>query len=214
MFTKIQALNSIDCEYTILGVVYHGCQYKSSTIGWLTQLNITNLGPFSIPSGSIINVKMYLTNSWSSYPFAHNQYTASVVNSLDNYISQGVVSLGSLYPNLKSFSLVDISNDSLIQTSTSANSANTLTLKFNLQVPIAAGSLITILLPKDSYSLSGSNSNYNVSEDISYYFYKFNPICSQVGQICKLANENYSISIDIMNNKYVKNVRNSIITYV
>ncbi len=75
IYTKILSINPNDCEVTIQGIQYSGCQYVNDNVNdnieWLQYVYVNNLGFNVVPSGTIIKVSLYLTNPFTAYSFTN-----------------------------------------------------------------------------------------------------------------------------------------------
>ena len=107
IYTKILSINSLDCNYTINGISYSNCQYinnqANDSSSWLQYIQINNLGPTVIPTGSIIKVTLYLTNPFTAYPFNLNKISVIFSNPQAQPISSGSVLLSSLNGSVTGF---------------------------------------------------------------------------------------------------------------
>lgn len=90
LFTKWPVLNPTKCSYTIYNIQYQTCTYSNDTNQWLSSVKLTSLGPFNISSGSIIQIDLFLTNAWASYPLTDRKITVNIRNIMGDLISQGV----------------------------------------------------------------------------------------------------------------------------
>jgi hypothetical protein len=117
IYTKILSINSLDCNYTINGISYSNCQYINNQANdpssWLQYVQINNLGPALIPSGSIIKVTLHLTNPFTAYSFNLNQITAIFLSPQAQPISSGNYLLSSFNGSVAGFSPAAISTYSL-----------------------------------------------------------------------------------------------------
>lgn len=123
-YTRISSIitGGTACSYGILGVNYTSCVFSTDG-GWLTQVNLTYLGPLIIPVNSLINLSIPLTNSWAAYPFNYNAISIYLSNPLGFYIGKGSISMGNISPGMTSFQPVAISSSlSITQSSQLANS--------------------------------------------------------------------------------------------
>jgi len=211
-FTRISALTTQNCSYTISGgITYSGCQYGMNG-SWVNQVNLTYLGSSIIAANTVISISMAFTNAWTSTLFSSNVIVFYVDSPTDNFVAQGVISLISLYGGQGSLTPTSINSLTVSQSSSIAASANCLNFTFNIGVPIAQSSTITIGIPKSAYKMnllnSSALSNLNVSsssENSSYYFISITLGCNQPFPLCNLANYQYSFTLNVANNPYVQN---------
>ncbi len=71
----------------------------------------------------------------------------------DNYVSQGVLPLISLFGALNSLQPASLSNVTLTQTSSLAGKDNIATISFTSNIPLPVGANIIVSLPKSAYTL-------------------------------------------------------------
>jgi hypothetical protein len=205
-FTRITNLVSQDCTYVINGNSYNGCQYSMNN-EWVNQVNITYLGPIILPISTSIQVSFFFTNAWSVTLFSTSAITVYVSSPTDNYVSQGVLPLISLFGALNSLQPTSLSNIALNQTSSLAGKDNIITLSFTSNIPLPTGANIILGLPKSAYTLSDISTITNLksnSENTTHYLLTFGVSCSQSSPLCSLANSQFSITVGLKNNPYVQ----------
>lgn len=207
-YTRITALISQDCTYSISGNNYSGCQYMLSSGGWLTQVNITNLGVVNIPANTPISLSLYQTNSWTATNFPASPVTLYVCSSNDDYVAQATVPLSTMNGGVVGFTAVPISNSNTGQTSLIAATANNLTFTFTLSVPTTQTTIIQLSIPISSYtlninSLQSSLVPLSTAQNTTYYTLQFSLPCSQSDPLCVPASTQFSIWIIVTNNNYL-----------
>jgi hypothetical protein len=215
-FLRVPALVSQDCTYIIGGVSFSGCQYGMSGY-WLAQTNLTFLGSTQLPANTSILLTLFTTNAWASTPFNALGLSFFVSNPSDNYVAQGFLSIVNIYGGIPNLLASSANNPVLTQTSNLANATNVVTIKFTLPVPLTTGCSILLNLPKSAYYLSPTNlaaiSNIQSQNETStYYSLSLAVSCSQSSPLCNLANSQYTLSINIQNNPYVK-IQNNQVTF-
>jgi hypothetical protein len=94
-YTRIPALVTSDCSYTIGANSYSGCQFLSSS-GWLTEMNISNLGVSTVLANTSITVRIPVTNGWTSKSFGSGQIMVYVCSADNSYLSMGTLPLTTL----------------------------------------------------------------------------------------------------------------------
>ena len=103
-YLRITNLYNQDCSYSVGNTSFNSCLYTTDTNGWLTQVNLTNLGSTQIAALTNITINLYVTNSWVSSTFSSTPIAFYVCSSTDNYLAQGSILLTTLYSGLTSFS--------------------------------------------------------------------------------------------------------------
>lgn len=206
-FSRVTALVTQDCAYTINGANFTGCQYGLSGI-WLTQTNISFLGSSQLPANTNILLTIPVTNAWSVTAFAAQAVNLFVSNPGDNYVAQGSISLANIYGGIPSLVASAINTPVLAQTSNLANAANSVTINFTLPVPLPTGSSILLSLPKSAYVLSSTNLTaitnlQSQSSNSTSYGLTLSVTCLQSSPLCNFANNQYSLTIALQNNPYV-----------
>lgn len=206
-FSRVTALVTQDCTYTINGANFTGCQYGLSGI-WLTQTNISFLGSAQLPANTNILLTLYVTNAWSVTPFAAQSISLFVSNPGDNYVAQGSISLANIYGGIPSLVASAINTPVLAQTSNLANAANSITINFTLPVPVTTGSSILLSLPKNAYVLSSTNlaaitNLQSQNSNSTSYALTLSVSCLQSSPLCNFANYQYTLTIALQNNPYV-----------
>lgn len=206
-FSRVGALVTQDCAYTVNGAGFAGCQYGLSGV-WLTQTNISFLGSSQLPANTNILLTLYVTNAWSVAPFAAQAISLFVSNPGDNYVAQGSISLANIYGGIPSLLASAINTPILTQTSNLANAVNSITVTFTLPVPLPTGCTILLSLPKSAYSLSSNNlaaitNLQSQNSNSTYYALSLSVSCLQSTPLCDLANNQYSLTIALQNNPYV-----------
>lgn len=156
-FTKIQALASQTCTYVISGTSYNSCQYATINGSWVTQVNLTYLGPSVITANTAISINLTLTNAWTSTVFSTSLIVFYVNSPTDNFVAQGVLSLINLYGGQGSLAVASINSLTVGQSSSVAATANSLNFTFSLAVPIAQTTILTLSIPKSAYSMNLSS---------------------------------------------------------
>lgn len=154
-------------------------------------------------------MNIFTTNAWSVSSFSALTLGLLISNPSDNFVAQGSISLANIYGGIPSLLPVTISNVNLVQGSNQANANNTVTLNFNLTVPITTGCMMTLYLPKSAYYLSTANlatinNLQSQSENSTYYNLNFSLTCTQSLPFCNLANSQYAFTLNLQNNPYVK----------
>ena len=133
----------LNCSYIISGTTYNGCLFAISNSGWLTQMNITDLGTSTIGVNKTIAISLQLTNGWNDQVFT----TAALqfyISSQDNtYLSHGILGVNTLN-GANSFTPVSVNNLKTTQSSTQAGAANTVTVSFDLTVPTPSGATVKV----------------------------------------------------------------------
>jgi len=117
---------------------------------------VTYLGPSVIPANTPMTLSFYLTNSWYSTPFLSNQLSIYLVNPTGFLVSEGVLSLVSLYGGISNLVVSTINNLMVTSSSTKAGTSNVLSFKFNLTIALGTGSTIAITVPKSAYKISNT----------------------------------------------------------
>lgn len=206
-FSRVTALVTQDCNYTINGVAFNGCQYGMKGY-WLSQANLTLFGSNQLPANSNILISLYTTNAWVVSSFAAIGLDIFISNPTDNFVSQGFISLANIYGGIPNLVSSSISNATLAQTSSQANANNTITLSFSLPVALVWGATILINLPRNSYILSSTNlaaitNLVSNSSNSTYYTLSVSTTCSQASPVCNFANYFYSLTFGIQNNPYM-----------
>ena len=96
IYSKIGQINSQNCSCQVGTTQFTGCQYNIDSQGWVTQVNISNLGTTDLPKNTTISLKLPLTNSWSSIPFNSQALTLKICSPDNNYLSQGTLLVSTL----------------------------------------------------------------------------------------------------------------------
>jgi hypothetical protein len=197
-------------------VSYTGCQYGQQG-SWLSQVNITALGASQLPANTVVSLTVYATNAWSATSFGAQGLTVLISNPSDSIVAQGSISLATVYGGIPSLTVSLVTNASYNQTSTQANANNSVSVSFSLGIPLAAGSMLSLYLPKSTYSLSSANaaliSNLQTqTENSTYYSIVVGISCTQTSPLCSLANAQYSITVPVQNNPYSQ-IQNSPIAF-
>jgi hypothetical protein len=212
-FTRLPALVSQDCKYSIGGIIYTGCQYAYQG-NWLAQVNLTAFGATQLPANTVIVLTIYTTNAWSVIPFSSQGFTVLVSNPSDSFVAQGSISLVTVFGGIPSLNAAAATNAAFSQLSTTSNAANSLTISFSLGIALSTGSVLNVYLPKSAYSLTSSNSTISnlqsSSENSTYYALTVGLTCSQATPLCNLPSSQYSLTIPLQNNPYSQILNNPI----
>lgn len=204
-FTRLSTLVSQDCNYSIGGVNYTGCQYAYHG-SWLFQVNLTAFGTTQLPANTVIVLTVYTTNAWSVAPFGTQSFTVLVSNPSDSFVAQGSISFVTVFGGIPSLNAASVTNATFSQLSTTSNTANSLTITFNLSIALSSGSLLSVYLPKSAYSLTSSNNTIsnlqNSTENATYYALTVGLTCNQTAPLCTLPNSQYSLTVPLQNNPY------------
>lgn len=207
-FTRLSSLISQDCTYSIGGANFTGCLYGVQN-SWLNQVNITALGGSQIAANTAIALTLYLTNSWSISAFASQALTVLISNPSDSFVAQGSISLAAMFGGIPSLTAAVVGTPAFSQSSTQANTNNSVAVSFTLPVPLTVGSTLVIWLPKSAYYLSAVNtallSNLQtLSDNSTYYSLTLGVACPQTSPtpLCTLANAQYSQAIPLQNNPF------------
>ena len=214
-YLKISNLYNQDCAYTVSNTSFNTCSYTTDGSGWLTQVNLTNLGPTQILASTNVTINLYVINSWISSTFSSTPITFYVCSSTDNYLAQGSIQLSTLYGGATSFSPSSVSNFGVDQGGMLAGSQNNLTISFTLNVPTPQNTVFQLNIPKSSYnlnlnSLQTSLAKVSTSESSTYYTIQLMSPCTQNAPICMLANTLYKFWVVTNNNQYLQLNRNPI----
>lgn len=214
-YLKISSIYNQDCSYSVGSSTLNSCAYTTDSNGWLTQVNLTNLGTSQIPASTNITITLFVTNAWTSSAFNTTPIAFYVCSSTDNYLAQGSLQLSTLYGGAVSFSTAVISKFSVDQGGQLAGSTNNLTLSFNLPIPTPANTVLQLNIPKSTFnlnlnSLQSSLTKVSSSENSSYYTIQLQSPCSQNVPICMLSNNQYTFWIVTKNNQYLQVSRNPI----
>lgn len=156
-YLRINSLTPQDCSYKIGSINYSACSFSISSEGWLTQLNLTSLGNNLIPSNTNIAVSLTLTNAWTTESFTNKLIAFYICSSEESFLSQGSLSLALLNQGASSFLAASVNNLQSMQTSTFAATKNNITISYKMPVPIRQGTVITMTIPKNLYSLNLSS---------------------------------------------------------
>lgn len=214
-FTRLPALISQDCKYSIGGASYTGCQCAYQGI-WLTQVNLTAFGTTQLAASTVIVLTIFTTNAWSVVPFGSQSFTVLVSNPSDSFVAQGSISLVTVFGGIPSLNPAAVTNASFSQLSTSSNIINSLTVTFSLGIALLSGSVLNIYLPKSAYSFTSSSSAVSnlqgSTENTTYYALTTGLTCSQAAPLCNLPNSQYSLTLPVQNNPYSQ-IQNSPIAF-
>ena len=153
-YLRIPTIYNQDCSYTIGTNNLNNCVYITDSNGWLTQVNLTNLGTTQIAASTNITVNLFVTNDWNNSPFSTTPINFYVVSSTDNNLAQGSVQLPTVYGGAMSFSTVTIGNLKVNQGGQFAGSTNNLTLSFSLAVPIPQNTVLQLNIPKSTFNMN------------------------------------------------------------
>jgi hypothetical protein len=204
-FTRLPALVSQDCNYSIGGASYTGCQYAYQG-NWLTQVNLTAFGTTQLAANTVIVLTIYTTNAWSVVPFGTQSFTVLVSNPSDSFVAQGSISLVTVFGGIPSLNAAAVTNATFSQVSTTSNAVNSLTITYSLGIALPSGSLLNVYLPKSAYSLISSSSTISnlqsSTENTTYYALTVRLTCNQAAPLCNLPNSQYSLTIPLQNNPY------------
>ena len=150
------------CSYLQQANTYSTCVWNIDG-AWVREVNVSLT--HDVPINTTIRVMLTVTNAWSAVSLTSHTLSFLVANSLGTYVSQGRLTLQTLYGS-SSFQAIPIGNIQTTQSTPEADQPNTLTLTFNLSVPIALTSLLHLTIPKEMYSfpsLTSGISNYQLS---------------------------------------------------
>ena len=73
IYSRISILTSSPCSYSISGQTFTACSIQTDSNGWVTQMNLTDLGQATIPANSTITLTIQLTNSLLDIIQRHQQ---------------------------------------------------------------------------------------------------------------------------------------------
>ena len=152
-YSRINALVSPSCSYSILGNTYSSCVFSVDNLGWVTQVNLTNLGSSNIPVNSTITVKMVLTNAWTNKAFGSSKFSFYVESADNSFLSHGVLAVTTIN-SANNFIPTTVSSLILTETSLFASQNNNITINFILDAPVPIGSIINVMLPKSIYTMN------------------------------------------------------------
>lgn len=214
-YLRIANLYNKDCTYSVGNTSFNTCSYTIDTNGWLTQVNLTDLGHSQIPASTNITINLFVINSWVSSTFTNTPIAFYVCSSTDNYLAQGSIKLSTLYAGANSFTTSLVSNFALEQGGMLAGSQNNLTISFSLIVPTPQNTILQLNIPKSTYnlnlnSLQTSFTKISTSESSTYYTIHLLSPCSQYLPVCMLANALYKFWVVANNNQYLQLVRNPV----
>jgi type VI protein secretion system component VasA len=166
VFLSISGLNSQKCLYSIGGVNFTACSFAVNSQGWVQQVNLTNLGSSPVASNTPIKVELTLTNSWSVEPFSLKLIDVFVCSQEDSYLSKGSISVTTL-TQAQNFAATALTNVTSSQTSKVADTQNSLTVSYVLPVSASPNTLVTLSIPKSTYTLNLSALTTNIAPSSS-----------------------------------------------
>jgi len=215
IYLKISTIYNQDCTYSVGSSNFSGCAYATDSNGWLTQVNLTNLGSSQIAAYTNIVLNLFVTNAWTSSSFSNTPISFYVCSSTDNYLAQGSIQLSTLYSGAINFSTAVITSFTVAQSGQAAGSTNNLTLSFTLAVPTPQTTILQLNIPKSTFnlnlsSLQSSLTKVSSSEISNYYSIQLQSPCTQNTPICMLANNTYNLWVVTTNNQYLQLSRNPI----
>jgi hypothetical protein len=109
-YLKITNLYNQDCTYNVGSTSFNSCLYAIDTNGWLSQVNLTNLGPTQIAALTNITINLFVTNAWVSSTFSSTPIAFYVCSSTDNFLAQGSILLTTLYSGATSFTTSSVTS--------------------------------------------------------------------------------------------------------
>jgi len=192
-YLKISNLYNQDCNYTVGNTSFNSCTYITDSNGWLTQVNLTNLGSTQILASTNITINLHVINAWISSTFSNTPIAFYLCSSTDNYLAQGSMQLSSIYGGATSFSPSSVANFGVDQGGMFAASQNNLTISFTLNVPTPHNTVFQLNIPKSTYNLNLSSlqtslTKISTSESSTYYTIQLRSPCSQSAPVCMFGN--------------------------
>ena len=101
-------------------------------------MNLTDLGPTTIPANSTITLMIQLTNAWTNKPFGSEQFVFYIESADNSFLSHGVLAVN-IINGANQFSLATVSALQVSCTSKLAAQDNNVTVTFSLAVPTPVG---------------------------------------------------------------------------
>ena len=203
-FLNIPSIAIPACQISFGASTINSCSISNNSNGWVSQINTTAFSS-SLPPSTLITFTVTLVNAWTSTPFNSNALTVYASTSSDSFLSQGIFTLFNAFSS-SSLTTITFNNISLTQSTSTASSNNTISIRTSIAVPLPIGAQLMLSLPKNIYSLptnmtsslpiidSSSNSTYNT---MLFSFY-----CNQSFLICLNPNTSFTLTLSVINNQY------------
>ncbi len=113
----------------------------------MQYVTVSNFGYMQLMPNTTIKIILYFINPYTAYSFGQKNITVIQYNSLYQQVAKGYILLNSLYPNLSSFTPVNIANYNFIEMNKMCNSDNYFNLTITLPVNISSQTYLYLVLP-------------------------------------------------------------------
>lgn len=162
-----------DCEYSISGTKFTGCVYDIDQVNdgedWIQYVTVSNFTGVQLQPNISFTLTLYFMNPWTAYTLTQKNISAISYNSLGQATSLGVVNLTSIYPNLVSFTPVQLSNFTLLDETKQCSQNNTLVFNISLPVNIGTQTYLYFIISMAYYTLTNQTGYEIESQNTTHY---------------------------------------------